>query len=255
MTFSCGEYNRNFYGPTSSLFLYKKIMNLCLRCRRRLRTCICESLHPFETNTRFIILMHPMEYKKEKVGTGRFSHLILKNSRIIVDVGFDENKEYLGVLRDPEYENFVLYPGDLSVNLSAPGATLSSGKKQVFVIDGTWACAKKMMKLTTSLHHLPRLSFTTDRISEFTVKHQPIPGCLSTAESLHQLIIEMNRLGVEKTQGLENNLMEVFRTTVEQQIECAADLERSRYRAKPFIEPHLRKISKKWGWRNVFFKN
>ncbi len=36
--------------------------------------------------------MHPMEYKKEKVGTGRFSHLILKNSEIVVDVGFDENE-------------------------------------------------------------------------------------------------------------------------------------------------------------------
>lgn len=230
-------------------------MNLCLHCRRRLRTCLCETLKPFETNSRFIILMHPMEYKKEKVGTGRFSHLILKNSQIIVDVGFDENPEFLKVMADVRYENFVLYPGDQSVNLSAEGASLSPGRKQIFVIDGTWACAKKMMKLTTKLHDLPRLSFTTERVSEFKVKHQPLPGCLSTAESLHQLIIEMNRLGLEKTLGLENNLMDVFRRTVEQQLECAADLERTRYRAKPFVEPHLRKISKKWGWRNVFFKN
>lgn len=230
-------------------------MNLCLQCRRRIRTCVCEKLRPFGTSSRFIILMHPMEYKKEKVGTGRFSHLILKNSKIIVDVGFDENPEFQAILQDEEFESFVLYPGDQSINLSEEGVTLSPKKKQIFVIDGTWACAKKMMKLTTALHHLPRVSFRSDRISEFTVKHQPIPGCLSTAESLHQLLLEMNRLGLEDTKGKENNLMEVFRETVRQQLEAASDLERSRYRAKPFIEPHLRKISKKWGWRNVFFKN
>lgn len=199
--------------------------------------------------------MHPMEYKKEKVGTGRFSHLILKNSRIIVDVGFDYNSEFQEVLKDEEYESYVLYPGEKSINLSDEGVVLSPKKKQIFVIDGTWACAKKMMKLTTTLHHLPRVSFRTDRVSEFAVKHQPIPGCLSTSESLHQLLLEMNRLGLEKTEGQEENLMEVFRETVKQQLEAAADLERSRYRAKPFVEPHLRKISKKWGHRNVFFKD
>ncbi len=196
-----------------------------------------------------------MEYKKEKVGTGRFSHLILENSKIIVGVGFDENPEFKALLNDKDYESLVLYPGEKSLNLSDDQVSLSSKKKQIFVIDGTWACAKKMMKLTTALHHLPWVSFRSDRVSEFTVKHQPIPGCLSTAESLHQLLLEMNRLGLEKTKGMENNLMEVFRETVRQQLEAAADLERSRYRAKPFVEPHLRKISKKWGWRNVFFKN
>jgi len=49
-----------------------------------------------------------MEFKKEKVGTGRFSHLILKNSEIIVDIGFDENKRFQEVLNDPEYESYLL---------------------------------------------------------------------------------------------------------------------------------------------------
>ncbi len=197
-----------------------------------------------------------MEYKKEKVGTGRFSHLILENSKIIVGIGFDEDPEFLKVLTDEKYENVVLYPGDNVLNLSLASASdLPTKPMQVFVIDGTWACAKKMMKLTTSLHHLPRVSFTTERISEFKVKHQPIKGCLSTAESLHQVLLELNRLNREATHGKEENLMNVFRRTVQQQLEAAADLERTRYRAKPFIESHLRKISKKWEKRNVFFKN
>lgn len=231
-------------------------MNLCLLCRRRLRTCICEYLKPFETDSRFIILMHPMEHKKEKVGTGRFSHMILKNSLIFVEVNFDQHQEFQRVLHDPDYDSFVLYPGHQTINLSRPEAARELGerKKQFIVIDGTWPCAKKMMKLTTCLHHLPRVSFTTDKVSEFKVKHQPVPGCLSTVESIHQLICDLNAIGVEKTYGAEDNLMDVFRQTVSKQIECAEDLEGRGYRRKPFSLPDDRKISKKWQSRLLFFR-
>lgn len=200
--------------------------------------------------------MHPMEYKKEKVGTGRFSHMILENSRVIVDIGFDENREFSELLHDPAFESFVLYPGDHAQNLStlAPGE-LGDRPKQLFVIDGTWPCAKKMMKLTTSLHHVPRLSFNPERTSEFAVKHQPLAGCLSTAESLHQVLLEFNRLGIEKTAGKEENLMTVFRRTVAQQMELAADPDRNHYRPKPYRPAAERKISKKWSDRSLFFKS
>ena len=231
-------------------------LNLCLHCRRRLLTCVCEYLRPFETKSRFVILMHPMEFKKEKVGTGRFSHLILKNSEIIVDVGFDENKRFNEVLNDEHYQTVILYPGDKTIDLSLPESKNVFGEKplQFIVIDGTWPCAKKMMKLTTKLHALPRVSFNTLRISEFQVKHQPMPGCLSTVESIHQVMVDMNNLGLEKTGNAEENLMEVFRKTVQQQMELAQDLTRQGYRKKPFKLSSERKISKKWESRLLFFK-
>ena len=232
-------------------------LNLCLTCRRRLRTCLCAYIRPFETNSRFLILTHPMEFKKEKVGTGRFSHLILKNSEILVDVGFDENKRFLSLLADPDYETFVLYPGEKTLNLSDPDLSQkwSPKKKQFVVIDGTWPCAKKMMKLTRVLHHIARVSFTTDRISEFKVKHQPMPGCLSTVESLHQVLADLNRIGLEDSKNAHENLMDVFRKTVEQQIELAQDPARQGYRRKPFSLPENRKVSKKWESRLVFFRS
>lgn len=231
-------------------------LNLCLSCRRRLRTCVCEYLRPFETSSRFIILMHPMEFKKEKVGTGRFSHLILKNSEILVDVGFDNNDRFKELLKDPEYQTFVLYPGEDTINISAPEShpDLLKKKNQFMVIDGTWPCAKKMMKLTTLLHHVPRVSFSTERVSEFKVKHQPLPGCLSTVESIHQVLTDLNRLGLETTLGAQENLMEVFRKTVDQQMELAQDTSRPGYRRKPFSLPQDRKISKKWENRLLYFK-
>jgi DTW domain-containing protein YfiP len=231
-------------------------LNLCLTCRRRLLTCVCQYLRPFETNSRFVILMHPMEFKKEKVGTGRFSNLILKNSEIIVDVCFDENRRFLEVLEDKNYQTVILYPGESTIDLSKAESAEKLGTKplQFLVIDGTWPCAKKMMKLTTKLHHLTRVSFDTLRISEFQVKHQPLPGCLSTVESIHQVILDLNKLGKEETKGLEDNLMSVFRKTVQQQIELAQDPSRQGYRKKPFKLSSERKISKKWGHRLLFFR-
>jgi len=235
---------------------FEPVLNLCLKCRRRLKTCVCAFLKPFETQSRFIILMHPMEFKKEKVGTGRFSQLILKNSKIIVDVSFEENKEFLQVLKDEEYENFMLYPGDEAHHLNENFSNLFDKKKcQFFIIDGTWPCAKKMVKLTPSLHHMPRVSFSTIHESKFKIKHQPMKGCLSTVESVHLLLSELNQIGMEKTEGAHDNLLEVFEHTVNQQLALAADPQFQGYRRKSFKAPELRKISKKWEKRSLFFKN
>jgi DTW domain-containing protein YfiP len=231
-------------------------MNLCLTCRRRLLTCVCSELRAFDTQTRFIILMHPMEFKKERVGTGRFTHLILKNSEVIVDVSFDQNQRFQDILRDPLYETFLLYPGHKTIDLSSDEFKLKLTKRpQLIVIDGTWPCAKKMVKLTTSLHRLPRVSFPSGRVSEFEVKHQPLPGCLSTVESVHQVLKDLIRMGIENTFGAEENLMHVFRYTVKQQLNLAQDPLRTGYRRKPYSPSSKRRSSKKWENRSVFFNS
>jgi DTW domain-containing protein YfiP len=200
--------------------------------------------------------MHPMEFKKEKVGTGRFSHLILKNSEVLVDINFDENKRLKEILNDERYETFILYPGFETIDLGTNDLKVKAKKiPQFIVIDGTWPCAKKMMKLSTCLHHIPRVSFSSDRVSEFKVKHQPLPGCLSTVESIHQVLLDLNRMGLESTGENHENLMDVFRYTVNQQIELAQDPNRQGYRKKPFSIPEERRISKKWENRLLFFKD
>jgi DTW domain-containing protein YfiP len=232
-------------------------LNLCLICRKRLLTCVCHLIKPFETRSRFIILMHPMEFKKEKVGTGRFSHLILKNSEILVGIGLDQDRRLREILQDDSYQTVLLYPGDKALDLgdSKNGEFFSARPLQILVIDGTWPCAKKMVKLTTLIHHLPRVSFGQERISQFSVKHQPRPGCLSTVESIHQVLVELNQLGVESTLNPMENLMEVFHYTVNQQVSLASDPDRAAYRKKPLSQLSERKISKKWLGRKLFFKD
>ena len=52
---------------------------------------MCEHIKPFLTKTKFCLLMHPKEAKKEKTGTGRATHRFLKNSDQIVDNFVYEN--------------------------------------------------------------------------------------------------------------------------------------------------------------------
>ncbi len=230
------------------------ILNLCLKCHRRLKTCLCQHIKPFDTNSRFIILMHPKEFKREKVGTGRFTHLILQNSAVLVGVNFDDDPRFQGFLDDPEYESFVLYPGEDTIDLSTERLALQlKSKAQFFIIDGTWASALKMMRLTTKLHPLPRVSFGQTRVSEFKVKQQPLDGCLSTVESVHQLIVDLNQMSIESTENREANLMDVFRHMVDLQIKLAGDQEYQGYRKKSFTRLEERKLTKRWARRNLFF--
>ena len=81
-------------------------------------TCICKHISPFQTKTRFIILMHPKEYKKEKNGTGHMTKLQLENSEIIVGVDFTNNNRVNEILSKIESCFFLLYPGKDSFYLS-----------------------------------------------------------------------------------------------------------------------------------------
>ncbi|MCP4352033.1 MAG: DTW domain-containing protein, partial [Desulfobacterales bacterium] len=71
-----------------------------------------------QTKTRFIILMHPKEYKKEKNGTGHMTKLQLENSEIIVGVDFTNNNRVNEILAKENSCSFLLYPGKDNFNLS-----------------------------------------------------------------------------------------------------------------------------------------
>ena len=59
---------------------------MCYRCFWPESQCWCERVPVLETTTRFVILMHPKEFKREKAGTGRLTQLSLSNSEIQVGV-------------------------------------------------------------------------------------------------------------------------------------------------------------------------
>jgi len=129
--------------------------------------------------------MHPKEARKIKNGTGRLTHLNLQNSELIIDVDFTHNKRVNEIINT--YKSYVLYPDSTSIDIAKE--TLPSTKNQaIFIIDATWASAKKMLRLSTNLQKLPKISFTHTSSSKFQIKEQPFEYCLSTMESVLKVL-------------------------------------------------------------------
>ena len=164
----------------------------CYKCMRPSSSCICKHINPIHTKTRFIILMHPKEYKKEKIGTGRMTKLQLENSEIIVGVDFTNNKRVNEILTNEKNCPFLLYPGkdnfNLSVRKSSEIISFMGDNPHIFLLDGTWSCARKMLKLSKNLQKLRRVSFDNTIKSKFIIKQQPKPLCLSTIESVYTVL-------------------------------------------------------------------
>lgn len=206
----------------------------CYRCWRKKSLCFCEHINAFSTKTEFILLMHPKEAKKQKLGTGRLTHAAMKNSLIITDVNLDNNGEMQTIIQDSHRHVMLMYPAPDALNidqyqeLPAPLIEPILTQKKtltILLLDATWPCAKKMMKLSTCLHHLPKVSFGKNYKGRFLIKHQPDEHCLSTLETIYYALQGLNQMGYED--GLqhhpEENLFELMDKMIEFQIKCASD--------------------------------
>jgi DTW domain-containing protein len=211
--------------------------NTCYKCFWLRQYCRCPLIKPFDTDVRFVILMHTKEAKQEKLGTGKICRATLLNSEIIVGVDFTENAEVNALIADPANHCMVLYPGPNSLDISNDDVSplleqKRSGRRLVvFLIDGTWQCAKKMMKLSLNVRNLPRISFSASHESIFYIKEQPAAYCLSTLESIHFFLGEADRRGVEHLPGRpQDNLIVVFKSMIDFMVQCALDPSKSSYR-------------------------
>ena len=161
--------------------------DLCLSCRQPKFSCYCRHIQSFDAKIDFVILIHPIEVRR-RIATGRMSHLCLHNSRLIRGQDFTGSTEVNEILADQNRHCVILYPGRNSMDLTRLDADSRASlfprekKLTVFVVDGTWLTAKKMMSRSQNLLPLPRISFTPQTISRFRVRKQPNQLCYSTIE-------------------------------------------------------------------------
>jgi DTW domain-containing protein YfiP len=205
-----------------------------------------------DTATRFEILMHPREFKRTKLGTGLLTHLCLSNSALRVGLRFEDDRAVRSVMDDPDNFAALLFPGRNARNLSngeLSGAELAGRRLTVFILDGTWSCARKMLKLNPCLQTLPRLMFTPSLPSRFIIKQQPQEGCLATLEATHELLMLLARSGLDRYPQ-PDLLLSIFTKMQEFQLRCAADPTTPGYRRGTFSEPGERRLPKKH--RNYF---
>jgi len=198
-----------------------------------------------DTRTKFLYLMHPKEFKREKAGTGRLAHLCIANSEIHMGVAFDDHAAVQRLINDPSYFPVLLYPGATARNLSKGeviAGDLQGRRLLVLLLDGTWRGARKMLRVSPSLQRLPRVMFNAGVPSRFVIKQQPQVGCLSTLEATHELLIALESSGLDRYPD-PVQLLTLFERMQNFQIRCASDPARGGYRHQPYGNPGDRVVS------------
>jgi hypothetical protein len=103
---------------------------------------------------------------------------------------FTQDPVVNGLLQDPENATALLYPGESAV--SAEEIRFPSDKNPVvFIMDGSWSGAQKMMRLSENLHGLPRIKIDPETPSRFLIRRQPNPQGLEHLKNRHNNLVEV----------------------------------------------------------------
>lgn len=208
----------------TELVIEPRQRDLCLTCNRSKATCFCKYTKPFDTRTRFVILMHPKEYKRQRTGTGRVTRLSLTGSMLFVGEDFTHHAQLNALLADETLYPMLLFPGEKALNLStALPSEMTARVPLVIIIDATWASARKIVRLSENLAPLRRVTFDCKDPSGFVIKRQPDPAALSTIEATFHILDIFNEKGFEDLGQRHHALLETLATIVDFQLRCAAD--------------------------------
>ena len=191
----------------------------CYKCYRPKSSCMCEHFEHIKTQTKFVVLMHPKEFKKVKNNTGHFTHQSLDNSELFIGIDFTHNKRINEIIAT--HESYILFPSQDALNLSETNPKSSDKPLAVFLIDSTWACTKKMFTQSENLQRLKHMGFTTTKISQYQIKVQPDESYLSTIESTLVVLESLNKWSIE---NIKLNKLEGFLKPFEIMIEYQKNL-------------------------------
>jgi len=195
------------------------------------------------TRTRFVLLMHLQEYRHQKCTTGRLLCLHLANSEIIPGMGFDDNPRVRSLIDDPRNFPVLLYPGEHAIRMEEAQlgpAAIGGRQLVVFLLDATWACARKSLRDSPGLLLLPRLAITPRTRSRFVIKRQPHDWCLSTLEATHEVLLALDAAGLDVYPD-PARLLSAFEAMQNVQIEYAASAANPRHlrRRPPAFPDHI----------------
>jgi len=182
---------------------------------------MCEHISPLETRTKFVLLMHPKEFRHTKNGTGHFTKLSLQQCEMVVGIDFTKDTKINQIIEDPANRCYVLYPHEKSINLNKEKIGERHKQTVIFLIDATWPCSRAILTVSPNIDALQKISFSHEEVSGFTFKKQPEAYCLSTIESTLCVLKLLNEKGSEKidSQSL-NDFLLPFEKMVEYQLSC-----------------------------------
>jgi DTW domain-containing protein YfiP len=196
---------------------------VCPRCRRPSTVCYCPALPSLATRTRVVVLQHPRE-RRVGIGTGRMAHLSLPGSVLRVGVDFTDDAVLAAALAGPA-PAYVLYPRPGAVS---PAELPRDTPITLVVLDGTCSQARKLLHRNPVLARLPGIAFAPSAPSNYRIRRQPAPFCVSTIEALAETLAALEP-GGERFERLR----EPFEVMVSRQEHFVRAVRASRHRHEP----------------------
>ncbi|WP_299773070.1 tRNA-uridine aminocarboxypropyltransferase [uncultured Pseudoteredinibacter sp.] len=162
----------------------------CQSCHRPASNCICDLAHKIDNHVKVHLLQHPKEAKHPK-GSAILLQLSLENIETWQGERFPDLETELS---NESYYDLLLYP-ELE-NPSQKGSGKSSSRKpeqttRLWVLDGTWKKAYKILQLNPVLQKLPKVSPSDFEKSQYKIRKAPKKGQLSTLEACCHTLAEM----------------------------------------------------------------
>lgn len=205
----------------------------CYNCNRPKKSCLCKYINQIQTNTKFVILMHPKEFKKTKNNTGKLTQLSLQNSQIHVGIDFSDNEKINTLIDNTNNNCYVLYPSDTSIKLNHENIKEKNKDIVIFIIDSTWPCSNKILRLSKNLQKLPKVSFEHNKISQYKIKTQPNELSLSTIESTLCVLELLNKHNIENIDEKDlNGFLKPFTQMIKYQMDFYSNPDKKQVRYK-----------------------
>lgn len=183
---------------------------VCRRCRRPKRVCVCDRLTQIPSRTRVVFIQHPLE-ARVGISTCRMAHLSLPNSELHIALQAEDIPALAARLAQPD--TALLFPADDATDVEK----LVTPPKTLVVVDGTWSNAKKLFERSPLLKALPRIGFVPRAPGNYRIRKEPAEHCLSTIEAVAQVLEKL-----ETAPGRFTPMLGAFDSMVDRQLEFIA---------------------------------
>jgi DTW domain-containing protein YfiP len=142
--------------------------------------CWCALVPKIRARTKLVVLQHPRE-EFMPIGTARMAALAVEGAELVVGTALDAHPIVCSALDDADRQSVLLWPGPASVDIrSIP----IDRPVTLIVVDGTWALARKLVRLNPRLAALPQVRLSPSRPSDYRIRREPAEGCVSTVEAV-----------------------------------------------------------------------
>ena len=211
----------------------------CEGCQRPPLVCICQALVTCAPRTKVVVVQHPRE-SDNAIGTAWMVERCLGATRL-VGVEFEDDPAFQRAISDPEAPAILLAPGPDAVDLTAnPPSTPVT----LVVVDGTWAQARKLLRVNPALARLPRYAFQPAQPSNYRIRREPADHCVSTIEAT---VAALECLEPLRGGGSVRAVLGAFDAMVDHQIRIARERAESRHlhaalARKANQKPRVRKL-------------